>query len=196
MRFRIRQSPTTPTATAEAAPALPGNGPAGAERATFAAGCFWGVEAGFREIEGVLETAVGYTGGRTANPTYREVCGSPTGHAEAVEVYFDPSMVTYEDLLAHFWQSHNPTTRNRQGVDIGSQYRSGIFTHSPEQQAAAVASRDGEQSRRRREIVTEILPASRFYRAEEYHQRYFEKSGRSSCALTVGGAVAGAPEAA
>ena len=179
MRFRIRQSPTTPTSRPQPAPALPGNGPAGAQRATFAAGCFWGVEAGFREIEGVLETAVGYTGGVTNNPTYREVCGSPTGHAEAVEVWFDPSRVTYEDLLTHFWQAHNPTTRNRQGVDIGSQYRSAIFTHSPEQQAAAVASRDGEQSRRRREIVTEIVPASRFYRAEEYHQRYFEKSGRS-----------------
>ena len=195
MRFRNRQS-TTETPRPQPAPALPANGPAGAERATFAAGCFWGVEAGFREIEGVLETAVGYTGGITTNPTYREVCGSPTGHAEAVEVWFDPSMVTYEELLAHFWQSHNPTTRNRQGLDIGSQYRSAIFTHSTEQQNAAETSRDGLQSGRRKEVVTEIVGASRFYRAEEYHQRYFEKSGRSSCALTVGRPAAGAAEAA
>jgi peptide-methionine (S)-S-oxide reductase len=195
MRFRNRQS-TTETPRTQPAPALPSNGPAGAERATFAAGCFWGVEAGFREIEGVLETAVGYTGGITTNPTYREVCGSPTGHAEAVEVWFDPSMVTYEELLGHFWQTHNPTTRNRQGLDIGSQYRSAVFTHSPEQQEAAQASRDGEQSSRRKEVVTEIAPATRFYRAEEYHQRYFEKSGRSSCALTVGRPAAGNAEAA
>ncbi len=196
MRLRIRQDTNRSTHAAELAPPLPGNGPAGAQRATFAAGCFWGVEAGFREIEGVLETAVGYTGGRTANPTYREVCGKSTGHAEAVEVWFDPARVAYEQLLAHFWESHNPTSRNRQGLDIGSQYRSAVFTHSPEQAAAAVASRDAEQARRRRSIATEIVPASRFHRAEEYHQRYFEKSGRSSCALSVGAPATDTAEAA
>ncbi len=193
MRFKIRQDPET---AAEPAPALPSSGPAGSERATFAAGCFWGVEAGFREIEGVLETAVGYTGGRTANPTYREVCGRSTGHAEAVEVIFDPARVSYEQLLEHFWQSHNPTSRNRQGLDIGSQYRSAIFTHSPEQARAALASREHEQAARRKEIATEIVPATRFHRAEEYHQRYFEKSGRSSCALSLAEPVTGAAEAA
>ncbi len=196
MRFRIHRNDTTSPPPAELAPALPYDGPAGSERATFAAGCFWGVEAGFRAIEGVLETAVGYTGGLTDNPTYREVCGKATGHAEAVEVHFDPARVSYEELLAHFWDSHNPTTRNRQGVDIGSQYRSAVFTHSPEQQAGALASRASEQSKHRREIVTEIAPASRFWRAEEYHQRYFEKSGRSSCAMSVSEPAAENAEAA
>lgn len=197
MRLRARNTDKATTDTpAELPVPLPAAGPAGSERATFAAGCFWGVEASFREIDGVLETAVGYTGGRTTDPDYREVCGSPTGHAEAVEVIFDPSRVTYEELLGRFWEIHNPTTRNRQGLDIGSQYRSALFTHSPEQAHAALAAREGEQVKHRREIVTEITPASRFYRAEEYHQRYFEKSGRSSCALSLSGSRAGAAEAA
>jgi peptide-methionine (S)-S-oxide reductase len=196
MLFRNRSKETISTEPAVPSPPLAGNGPAGAERATFAAGCFWGVEAGFREIEGVLETAVGYTGGTTTNPTYRQVCGKSTGHAEAVEVWFDPTRVSYEELLGHFWGTHNPTTRNRQGVDIGSQYRSAVFTHSDEQADAAISSRDREQAKRKRQIVTEIAPASRFYRAEEYHQRYFEKSGRSSCAISVGQPVSGAAEAA
>jgi peptide-methionine (S)-S-oxide reductase len=188
MLFRRRPpSSTNPTSsrTADIAPPFPGDGPPGAERATFAAGCFWGVEAAFRDIDGVVQTAVGYTGGHAPQPTYEQVCGHGTGHAEAVEVWFDPASVSYEQLLETFWQLHDPTTRNRQGMDIGSQYRSGIFFHTPEQEAAAVASREREQPRRRRKIVTEITPASAFYRAEEYHQRYFEKSGRAACALTL-----------
>jgi peptide-methionine (S)-S-oxide reductase len=188
MLFRRRHSsstnPTSPRAT-DIAPPFPGDGPPGAERATFAAGCFWGVEAAFREIDGVVQTAVGYTGGHAPQPTYEQVCSHGTGHAEAVEVWFDPASVSYEQLLDTFWQLHDPTTRNRQGMDIGNQYRSGIFFHTPEQEAAAVASREREQPRRRRKIVTEITPASAFYRAEEYHQRYFEKSGRAACALTL-----------
>ena len=155
------------------------------QRATFAAGCFWGIEASFREIEGVVSTSVGYTGGDTVDPTYEQVCSDRTGHAEAVDVWFNPALVSYEDLLNVFWSIHDPTTPNRQGWDLGSQYRSAIFFHSPEQQAAANASRDREQGKRRRSIVTEILPASAFYRAEEYHQRYFEKSGRAACAVTL-----------
>jgi peptide-methionine (S)-S-oxide reductase len=168
-----------------AAPPFAGDGPPGTERATFAAGCFWGVEAALREIEGVAQTAVGYTGGIAPEPTYEQVCRHVTGHAEAVEVYFDPAHVTYDELLQRFWQMHNPTTRNRQGMDVGNQYRSAIFFHSAEQQATAEASRDGEQVERRKQIVTEIAPASAFYRAEEYHQRYFEKSGRAACAVTL-----------
>jgi peptide-methionine (S)-S-oxide reductase len=167
------------------APPFPGDGPPGAERATFAAGCFWGVEAAFREIDGVVQTSVGYTGGQAPQPTYEQVCGHGTGHAEAVEVWFDPASVSYEQLLDTFWQIHDPTTRNRQGFDIGNQYRSAIFFHTPEQEAAAVASREREQPSRRGKIVTEITPASAFYRAEEYHQRYFEKSGRAACAVTL-----------
>ena len=166
-------------------PPFPGDGPRGAERATFAAGCFWGVEAAFREIHGVVQTSVGYTGGLTAAPTYEQVCGHRTGHAEAVEVWFDPAAVSYDELLDVFWQIHNPTTRNRQGPDIGDQYRSAIFHHAPEQHAAAVASRDRRQAGHRRRIVTEISPATAFWRAEEYHQRYFEKSGRTACAVTL-----------
>ena len=167
------------------APPFEGHGPDGAERATFAAGCFWGVEAAFRQIHGVLQTAVGYTGGHVADPTYERVCRHRTGHAEAVEVWFDPAQVTYEQLLETFWQIHDPTTRDRQGFDFGNQYRSAIFFHSPAQEASAVASREREQANRRRKIVTEIVPASAFYRAEEYHQRYFEKSGRASCAVSL-----------
>ncbi len=172
----------TPTVTA---PPFAPDGPKGAERATFAAGCFWGVEAAFREVDGVSKTSVGYTGGRTQAPTYEQVCSHSTGHAEAVEVYFDPAAVSYNELLERFWQTHNPTTRNRQGLDIGDQYRSAIFFHSPEQQAAALAFKEREQAKHRRQIVTEIVPASAFYRAEEYHQRYFEKSGRAACAVTL-----------
>jgi peptide-methionine (S)-S-oxide reductase len=153
------------------------------ETATFAAGCFWGVEAAFRKAEGVRETAVGYTGGHTQNPTYKEVCSDTTGHAEAVQVTFDPDVVSYEDLLDVFWQIHDPTTPNRQGPDVGSQYRSAIFTHGPEQEAAARASKDALEQAGRfdRPIVTEIVPADTFWRAEDYHQRYLEKRGAATC---------------
>ena len=172
---------------ARSAPAPPfeGHGPEGAERATFAAGCFWGVEAAFRQINGVLQTAVGYAGGHVPEPTFERVCRGRTGHAEAVEVWFDPAQVSYAQLLQTFWQIHNPTTRNRQGFDFGSQYRSAIFCHDAGQQEAAITSRDAEQQSRRRQIVTQIIPAPAFYRAEEYHQRYLEKHGRTSCAVTV-----------
>jgi peptide-methionine (S)-S-oxide reductase len=155
------------------------------ERATFAAGCFWGVESAFREIEGVVRTRVGYTGGHTAHPTYRQVCSHRTGHAEAVDVWFDPSQVTYEELLSRFWKIHNPTTPNRQGWDIGDQYRSAIYVHGDEQAATAVRSRDVRQQGLKRTIVTEITPAPEFYEAEEYHQRYFEKHGRGACAISL-----------
>jgi peptide-methionine (S)-S-oxide reductase len=159
--------------------------PERAERATFAAGCFWGVEASFREIEGVLKTTVGYTGGTVANPSYEQVCSDTTGHAEAVEVWFDPSKVSYGDLLDTFWAVHNPTTRNRQGWDFGSQYRSAIFTHDSEQEREATAARDARQENLTKEIVTQIVPASEFYDAEDYHQRYFEKHGGAACATTL-----------
>lgn len=157
----------------------------GAERATFAAGCFWGVEAAFRAVDGVLQTSVGYTGGTTVSPTYEQVCGHRTGHAEAVEVWFDPAIVSYDDLLEVFWRIHDPTSLNRQGLDVGDQYRSAIFFHTPEQALAAERSRMSEQKHRRRPIVTEIAPAPTFYRAEEYHQRYFERSGQAACAATL-----------
>lgn len=151
------------------------------EKATFAAGCFWGVEDAFRQVKGVRDAAAGYTGGAKESPTYEDVCSDTTGHAEAVQVEFDPSQVSYEDLLSVFWKIHDPTTPNRQGPDVGSQYRSAIFVHGPEQEAAARASkaRQEQSGRFRRPIVTEITPASRFWRAEEYHQRYNEKHGRS-----------------
>lgn len=151
------------------------------EKATFAAGCFWGVEAAFAEIDGVVETAVGYTGGRTENPTYKQVCGDNTGHAEAVEVIFDPAQVSFEHLLDAFWEMHDPTTLNRQGPDWGSQYRSAIFFHTPEQKQAALASKAQAAGKFRKPIVTEITPASEFYRAEEYHQKYFRKHGGAAC---------------
>jgi peptide-methionine (S)-S-oxide reductase len=159
--------------------------PTGCEKATFAAGCFWGVEAAFRQAKGVVSTSVGYTGGHLENPTYRRVCSDTTGHAEAVEVIYDPEQVTYEQLLDVFWNIHDPTTPNRQGPDVGSQYRSAIFYHSESQLRAAETSREGlEKSRRfRRPIVTQLTPASTFYRAEEYHQQYLEKQGRASCHL-------------
>ncbi|HUA72460.1 MAG TPA: peptide-methionine (S)-S-oxide reductase MsrA [Solirubrobacteraceae bacterium] len=157
----------------------------GLERATFAAGCFWGVEASFREIEGVVRTSVGYTGGTKADPTYEQVCSGRTGHAEAVDVWFDPALVSYDQLLSAFWTIHDPTTRNRQGWDFGSQYRSAIFFHDADQERQAIASRDDRQGSLRRKIVTEIVPAPEFYDAEEYHQRYFEKHGGAACATTV-----------
>ncbi|MCP4591724.1 MAG: peptide-methionine (S)-S-oxide reductase MsrA [bacterium] len=147
------------------------------EKGTFAAGCFWGVEAAFRRVDGVLSTAVGYTGGAEENPTYHAVCSGTTGHAEAVEVIYDPSTVTYDDLLSVFWQCHDPTTLNRQGPDVGAQYRSAVFYHDAEQQAEAIASKEKLQGsgRYREPIVTEITPAAPFYMAEDYHQQYLEK---------------------
>ena len=153
------------------------------EKATFGAGCFWGVEAAFRQVNGVKATTVGYAGGTLENPTYKDVCSGRTGHAEVVEVEFDPAQVSYEELLKVFWDNHDPTTLNRQGPDVGEQYRSAIFYHTPEQEAAARASKAAlEQSGTyRRAIVTEITPAPTFYRAEDYHQQYFEKRGISHC---------------
>lgn len=153
------------------------------EKATFGAGCFWGVEATFRQVSGVISTAVGYSGGSLEFPTYREVCFGTTGHAEVVEVNYDPSKITYDELLNVFWKSHDPTTLNRQGPDIGEQYRSVIFFHDSIQRLAA------EESKKKLEtsahfvepIVTEIIPAMEFYRAEEYHQRYLEKNGFVRC---------------
>ena len=155
------------------------------EKATFGAGCFWGVEATFRQTPGVVETAVGYEGGTLENPTYKDVCTDETGHVEVVEVTFDPAQVSYDTLLNVFWENHNPTTLNSQGPDYGSQYRSAIFVHSPAQQAAAQASKDalGQSGRFKRPIVTEIVPAQTFYRAEEYHQQYLEKRGLAHCHL-------------
>ena len=146
------------------------------EKATFGAGCFWGVEEAFRKVEGVVDAPVGYSGGHTKDPTYGDVCTSSTGHAEVVEVEYDPSRVSYEELLEVFWANHDPTTPNRQGMDVGTQYRSAIYFHTPEQEVAARASKERAQERFKNPIVTEITPASEFYRAEEYHQRYFEKS--------------------
>jgi len=155
------------------------------EKATFGAGCFWGVEATFRSVPGVRDAAVGYAGGKTQNPSYEDVCSHTTGHAEVVQVEFDPAVVTYDQLLDVFWSNHNPTTLNRQGPDVGDQYRSVIFYHSPEQKAAAEASKaDLDKSGRfKNPIVTFIQPSPPFYRAEEYHQRYLEKRGLSHCAI-------------
>jgi peptide-methionine (S)-S-oxide reductase len=154
-------------------------------KALFGAGCFWGVEAAFRQVEGVLATAVGYSGGRKENPTYEDVCSGRTGHAEVVEVEYDPSKVSYEKLLDVFWENHDPTTLNRQGPDVGEQYRSAIFFQAPEQEAAARASKERleKSGRYKRPIVTKIEPASTFYRAEEYHQRYLEKHGLAHCRI-------------
>ena len=152
-------------------------------KATFAAGCFWGVEAAFRQIPGVKQTAVGYTGGHTKNPTYEQVCTDRTGHAEAVDVEYDPELVSFEKLLEVFWSNHDPTQLNRQGPDHGSQYRSAVFYHTPEQRAAAEASKQAlaDSGKLRGPIATLIVPAAEFYRAEEYHQQYLEKTGQSSC---------------
>lgn len=155
------------------------------EQATFAAGCFWGVEAELRQIPGVIATTVGYTGGRGERPTYEQVCSHTTGHAEAVLVEFDPAQVSYEELLDAFWHLHDPTQLNRQGPDVGDQYRSAIFFHSPEQEAQALASRESAQERFSKPIVTEITEAPEFWAAEDYHQRYLEKRGLASCAITV-----------
>lgn len=154
-----------------------------ADTATFAAGCFWGVQASFDGVKGVVSTTVGYAGGHTEKPTYKDVCSDTTGHAEAVQVVFDPAVVTYEQLLDKFWSIHDPTTLNRQGPDFGSQYRSVVFYHSPEQQAAATASEEKLEKAHRfpRPIVTEIVPAATFWPAEEYHQKYFQKHGGGSC---------------
>lgn len=155
------------------------------EKATFAAGCFWGVEETFRQVPGVLETAVGFMGGTTERPSYRDVCTGRTGHAEVVDLAFDPSRVSYARLLDVFWASHDPTTKDRQGPDVGTQYRSAIFTHSPAQAAEARASKERleAEARFRRPIVTEIAPAGPFWRAEEYHQRYLEKRGEAACRI-------------
>ena len=152
-------------------------------KATFAAGCFWGVEDTFRQVKGVLSTTVGYTGGTAKNPSYKEVCTGRTGHAEAVEVEFDPAQVSYDQLLSVFWKSHDPTTMNRQGPDVGTQYRSAIFFHDAAQEAAARASKAAleKSGTFKKPIVTEIKPASDFYRAEDYHQQYFEKQGIRAC---------------
>jgi peptide-methionine (S)-S-oxide reductase len=159
--------------------------PATELKATFGAGCFWGVETAFRRVPGVLDTAAGYMGGTSDSPTYRDVCTGTTGHAEVVEVIFNPSMVSYERLLDVFFTIHDPTTPGRQGVDIGTQYRSAIFYHTPEQKAAAESFRErmDKSGRFRRPVVTEIVPAQTFWRAEEYHQRYHEKHGGSGCGI-------------
>ena len=155
------------------------------ETATFAAGCFWGVEAAFRKVKGVIATAVGYTGGSAENPTYEDVCTGRTGHAEAVQIQYDPKQVSYAQLLDVFWSTHNPTTLNRQGPDVGTQYRSAICYHSPQQQTEAVASKEAleKSGKHAQPVVTEIIPAPAFYRAEEYHQQYLEKRGQASCHL-------------
>lgn len=157
------------------------------EKATFGAGCFWGVEDVFRSVKGVIETTVGYTGGILENPTYIDMCSKKTKHAEAVEVIFDPEIVSYEELLDVFWKCHDPTQLNRQGPDVGSNYRSAIFYHTLKQRDAAIASKENLQNTeeyKNRIIVTEITKASKFYRAEEYHQQYFKKCGMSrSCHL-------------
>lgn len=151
------------------------------EKATFAAGCFWGVEAVFERTDGVEKTTVGYTGGKTKNPTYEQVCTGKTGHAEAVQIIYNPKIITYEQLLETFWMMHNPTQKNRQGPDIGTQYRSAIFYHNQEQKQIA------EQSKKEKDlgakIQTEITLAKEFYPAEEYHQKYLKKQGRTSCRI-------------
>jgi peptide-methionine (S)-S-oxide reductase len=155
------------------------------EKATFGAGCFWGVEAAFRQVKGVVDAAVGYSGGTVKNPTYEQVCTDRTGHAEVVQVTYDPDQVSYDELLKVFWENHDPTQLNRQGPDVGTQYRSVIFFHTPEQEAAARASKEAleKSGKHRRPIATEIVPAAEFYRAEEYHQRYLEKRGLAHCRL-------------
>jgi len=156
------------------------------EKATFGAGCFWGVEAAFRQVEGVVSTTVGYMGGTLRDPTYEDVCTDRTGHAEVVEVEYDPFKGSYDELLNVFWANHDPTTLNRQGPDIGTQYRSVIFFHTPQQEAAAKASKETLQAsgKYKRPVVTEIVPAADFWRAEEYHQQYLEKRGLAHCRIS------------
>jgi peptide-methionine (S)-S-oxide reductase len=156
-------------------------------KATFAAGCFWGVEAAFRQIDGVTATTVGYSGGNTTNPTYKEVCTDTTGHAEVVQVEYDPDRVSYETLLDLFWSNHDPTQLNRQGPDVGTQYRSAIYYHDDEQKAAATASKEKLESSggHGRPIVTEITQAQEFHLAEDYHQQYLEKRGLASCTIAL-----------
>lgn len=158
-------------------------------KATFAAGCFWGVEAAFRRVEGVSATAVGYEGGTVPNPSYEQVCSHTTGHAEAVEVDYDPDRVSYEELLEVFWAEHDPTQLDRQGPDVGDQYRSAIFVHDEEQREAALRSKAALEASGRyaRPIVTRIEPASTFWRAEDYHQRYLERRGLASCTVALRG---------
>ncbi len=151
--------------------------------ATFGAGCFWGVEAAFRQVPGVVGTQVGYTGGSSENPDYKLVCSGNTGHAEAVEVEFDPGRVSYDELLDVFWANHDPTQVNRQGPDVGTLYRTVVFFHSPGQEKSAIASRDAVQERLERPVATEIVPAARFWEAEDYHQQYLEKRGLSTCRI-------------
>lgn len=151
------------------------------EKATFAAGCFWGVESTFRQVPGVLTTRVGYIGGHTDNPSYKDVCSHRTGHAEAVEVTFDPEKVSYPTLLKVFWEAHDPTQVNRQGPDVGDNYRSAIFYHDELQHAAALESREAEAPKHRKDIATEITAAPEFWAAEEYHQQYNEKNGVFGC---------------
>ncbi len=153
------------------------------ETATFGAGCFWQVEVEFRNTDGVKDAVVGYMGGDLDNPSYEQVCTDRTGHAEVCQVTFDPDEVSYEELLRVFWNLHDPTQLNRQGPDFGSQYRTVIFFHTPEQEKQAIASRDREQANHRRPIVTEIVPASTFWAAEAYHQRYLEKGGLATCKI-------------
>jgi peptide-methionine (S)-S-oxide reductase len=155
------------------------------QKATFAAGCFWGVEAEFRQIKGVKQTAVGYSGGTLESPSYGDVCSGRTGHAEAVEVEYDPAEVSYDDLLKVFWENHDPTTLNKQGPDVGTQYRSAIFYHDEAQRAAALESKEklASSGRYRNPIVTEITPAAQFYLAEDYHQQYLEKRGLATCKI-------------
>ena len=155
------------------------------EIATFGAGCFWGVEAAFRQVPGVKSTRVGYAGGQVDNPTYQQVCSHTTGHAEVVEVTYDPARVTYEQLLDVFWDNHDPTQLNRQGPDVGDNYRTVIFFHSPEQEKAALASKERleQEGRYKRPIVTQVVPAETFWEAEDYHQQYFEKRGISHCRI-------------
>jgi peptide-methionine (S)-S-oxide reductase len=182
--FRSASNPVeTPPAPAVPQVSQPAVDPTTLQTATFGAGCFWGVEEAFRQVNGVVSTAVGFAGGTTENPSYKDVCRGRTGHAEVVKVVFDPSKVSYEQLLEVFWSSHNPTTRDRQGWDIGSQYRSAIFVHNPEQEESARRSL-GEMDcagRYKKPIVTEITPAGPFYRAEEYHQQYLAKRGQGAC---------------
>jgi peptide-methionine (S)-S-oxide reductase len=159
---------------------------AGNELAAFAAGCFWGVEDNFRQVPGVLATAVGYTGGRTTNPTYESVCSHTTGHAETVLIEYDPTKVSYEDLVRVFFMNHDPTTKNRQGPDVGDQYRSAIFTMSDAQDAAARTAATKEDARRGKTVVTEIGRLGAFWKAEDYHQQYDEKTGTHSCPMPKG----------